>query len=208
MKKELEEYTKALFVIDMNNGFVNFGPLANTEYRDKLGIQRKIIDDFRKDDEFIGFVLDNHDKDAVEFQDYDPHCIKGTKEAELVPELKIEQDKDNTGTYYKNCTNGMLNRHLQDDLIKMENLKMAVVVGVLFDICVKKFALTGVDYFQEINRDTVIVLVKEACDTYNAPDHIKDEIIEQTINELQKAGVVVVDNFEELKKFERGLVLK
>ena len=206
--KKLDEYTRALFIVDMNNGFVNFGPLANTKYQDLVDEQKRVIADFRKDNEFVGFILDNHDVKAEEFKYYPPHCVKGTEEAEPIPEHKPEQNKKDTKTYYKNCTNGMLNRTLQDDLIRMKKLKYIAIMGVLLDVCDKRFALTAVDYLQEVNKDTQVVLIKNCCDTYDAPDHNREEVIAQTIKELKAAGVIVVENLEELKEHERELVLK
>ena len=82
MEKRLEDYKKALYMIDMNNGFVNFGAMANPEYNKLVPEQRKIVDKFRREDELVNFVLEGHDPNATEFNLYPPHCIKGTPEAE------------------------------------------------------------------------------------------------------------------------------
>ena len=50
MTKEDVEFLKALFMIDMNNGFVNFGPMANPKYNDLVPEQQALIEMFREED--------------------------------------------------------------------------------------------------------------------------------------------------------------
>ena len=35
----------------------------------------------------VFFICDHHDPDDLEFKMFPPHCIEGTKEAEVIPEL-------------------------------------------------------------------------------------------------------------------------
>lgn len=43
--RELCEYTKALYTIDMNNGFVNFGAMANPNYNKLVPEQLRLLID-------------------------------------------------------------------------------------------------------------------------------------------------------------------
>ena len=61
-KKNLNEMKKALYVIDMNNGFVNFGPMANTSYLNLVPEQQKLIEKFRSEKEQVNFVLEGHNE--------------------------------------------------------------------------------------------------------------------------------------------------
>ena len=204
----MNNYKKALYMIDMNNGFVNFGAMANNEYRKLIPEQLKMINKFREEGELVNFVLEGHDKDAVEFKKYPPHCIKGTPEAELVPELKIEQDKENTRTYFKNSINGMLNGNIQEDLKKLKDLREIVIEGVCTDLCVMDFGRTASRYLDEINREIVMFLVKNACDTYDGPNHDRNEWNDIAYRVLEQSGVIIVEDIEELESYERKLVLK
>ena len=47
--KEDEEFRKALYMIDMNNGFVNFGAMANPKYNDLVPEQLRLIEKFRRE---------------------------------------------------------------------------------------------------------------------------------------------------------------
>lgn len=208
MEKRLEDYKKALYMIDMNNGFVNFGAMANPEYNKLVPEQRKIVDKFRREDELVNFVLEGHDPNATEFNLYPPHCIKGTPEAELIPEFIAEQDKPNTKTYFKNCTNGMMNEKIQIDIRKENGVIMIVVIGVCLDICVLNFLITLCGYLHQLNRETKVFLVKKACDTFDAPDHNRDEWTNIAYRVLKQAGVIIVEDVKELEEQERRLVLK
>ena len=208
MEKRLEDYKKALYMIDMNNGFVNFGPMANPEYRKLIPEQLKIIDKFRKEGELVNFVLEGHTPDATEFKKYPPHCIIGTPEAELIPELISEQNKDNTKIYYKNSINGMLTGNIKEDIQRLTNLKEIVLAGVCTDLCVMDFGRTLSRYLDEINREVVMFLVRNACDTYDAPDHNREEWLNIAYRVLEQAGVIIVEDAKELAEQESRLVLK
>ena len=201
--KTLEQYKKAFYLVDMNNGFVNFGPMANPNYNDLVKEQLKMIQKFRREDELVNFILEAHDEDAREFKTYPKHCIKGTKEAELIPEFIEEQNKENTKTYYKNSINGMLNRTLQDDIMRLKNLKEIIIEGVCADLCVMDFTRTQARFLDEINKEAKIFVVKNAIDTYDAPDHNREKWLNITYDVLKQAGIILVDDIEDLEKKER-----
>lgn len=48
-KREGLGIQKALYIIDMNNGFVNFGPMANKAYNALVKEQRKLYNIKEKD---------------------------------------------------------------------------------------------------------------------------------------------------------------
>ena len=206
MTKEDMEFLKALFMIDMNNGFVNFGPMANPKYNDLVPEQQALIEMFRDEDELVNFILENHDKNALEFVSYPEHCVEGTEEAKLIPEFQDEENKPNTRTYYKNSINGMLNRTLQDDIKALEKLKMIVLAGVCGDLCVMDFGRTLLRYLDEINHDLKVFVVKSCIDTFDAPGHNREEWLEIAYKVLEQAGAVVVEDVEDLKGKVKQLI--
>lgn len=206
MTKEDVEFLKALFMIDMNNGFVNFGPMANPKYNDLVPEQQALIEMFREEDELVNFILENHDKNALEFVSYPEHCVEGTEEAKLIPEFQDEENKPNTRTYYKNSINGMLNRTLQDDIKALEKLKMIVLAGVCGDLCVMDFGRTLLRYLDEINHDLKVFVVKSCIDTFDAPGHNREEWLEIAYKVLEQAGAIVVEDVEDLKGKVKQLI--
>ena len=206
MTKEDVEFLKTLFMIDMNNGFVNFGPMANPKYNDLVPEQQALIEMFREEDELVNFILENHDKKALEFVSYPEHCVEGTEEAKLIPEFQDEENKPNTRTYYKNSINGMLNRTLQDDIKALEKLKMIVLAGVCGDLCVMDFGRTLLRYLDEINHDLKVFVVKSCIDTFDAPGHNREEWLEIAYKVLEQAGAIVVEDVEDLKGKVKQLI--
>ena len=206
MTKGDVEFLKALFMIDMNNGFVNFGPMANPKYNDLVPEQQVLIEMFREEDELVNFILENHDKNALEFVSYPEHCVEGTEEAKLIPEFQDEENKPNTRTYYKNSINGMLNRTLQDDIKALEKLKMIVLAGVCGDLCVMDFGRTLLRYLDEINHDLKVFVVKSCIDTFDAPGHNREEWLDIAYKVLEQAGAVVVEDVEDLKGKVKQLI--
>lgn len=210
-KKEVyENIRKALYMIDMNNGFVNFGNMANPKYNELVKEQLKLINKFRKENQLVNFVLEGHTTDSIEFDSYPSHCVLGTKEAELIPEFIDEQNKENTRTYYKNSINGMLNRNLQDDIKSKDNLNEIVIGGVCADLCVMDFARTFSRYLDEINRRAKIFVVENTIDTYDSLDHNREEWMDIAKKVMTQAGIIMVSNIEELERKEKelGLILK
>lgn len=201
-----DDYQKALYMIDMNNGFVNFGEMANPEYNKLVPEQLRLIEKFRKEQELVNFILEGHDKDALEFRSYPEHCVFGTDEALLIPEFIGEQNLPNTRTYYKNSINGMLNRNLQDDLVKLKNLKEIVLGGVCADLCVMDFGRTQLRFLDEINKDVVMYVVKSCIDTFDAPGHNRDEWLDIAYKVLAQAGAIIVENVDELEEKEKVYV--
>lgn len=213
MIKKLElnkrfDYKKALFIIDMNNGFVNFGDMANPEYNRLVPEQFRMINKIRREDGLLNFILEGHNEDAIEFNTYPKHCVLGTKEADLIPEFITEKDKENTNTYYKNCINGMLNRNLQADIRKLKNLREIIVEGVCTDLCVFDFARTALRYFDELNREITMFIVKNAVDTFDAPGHDKEEWTNMAFKFLEQAGAIIVNDIDELEVKEKELKLR
>ena len=205
--KSIKDYTKALFIVDMNNGFVNFGNMANPEYNKLVPEQLKLINKFRTEEQLVAFVLEAHQKGAVEFNSYPEHCIAGTDEALLIPELINEQTKKDTRTYTKNSTCGMHNPKLIRDLKQAENLKEVVIGGVCGDICVLDLARPMAKYFDELNKIVKMFAVKSAIDTFDAPNHKKEEWLDMSYKFMETAGIEVVENFEELESRERKVHL-
>ncbi|MCI8574874.1 MAG: cysteine hydrolase [Bacilli bacterium] len=203
-----DEVEKALYIIDMNNGFVNFGAMANPAYNALVPEQLRMIKKIRRERGQINFILEGHNKDALEFKSYLEHCVIGTKEAELVPELLPEQSKVNTNTYYKNCINGMLTGDVVKDIQKLKALREVIFEGVCADLCVMDFARTYARYLDQINKEVKLFVVKNAIDTFDAPGHNRQEWLDIAYKVMAQAGIHVVENYEELEAKEKTLGLR
>lgn len=207
-KLNFDEVEKALYIIDMNNGFVNFGAMANPKYNDLVPEQMRMIRKIRSEKGIVNFILEGHKEDSLEFQSYPKHCIIGTDEAELIPELLPEQNKNNTNTYYKNCINGMLTGEVQKDIKRLKALKEVIFEGVCADLCVMDFARTYARYLDQINKEAKLFVVKNAVDTFDVPGHDRDEWLDIAYKVMAQAGIMVVESYEELEEKEKILGLR
>lgn len=194
---------KALYNIDMNNGFVNFGAMANKEYLKLVPEQIKMFEKFIKEGQQMNFILEAHDPNALEFKTYPVHCVKDTPEAEVINELRKYQLMPGVNTYGKNCINGMLNRNAQDQIRVLKALKEIVVEGVCADLCVMDFARTLARYLDEINHEAKIFVVRNAIDTFDAPGHNRAEWLDIAEKVMTQAGIEYVENIEELEEKEK-----
>ena len=205
--KRLKEYKRALYNIDMVQGFVNFGAMANPDYNKMVPEQLRIMKDFLKTGDAINLIGEGHVKGATEFDSYPEHCVLGTPEADFIPEFGEFLELPDTRIYRKNSINGMLNEQLRSDIVKMTGLQEAVFCGVCEDLCVMDFVRTYARFMDEINRKVKLFVVGNTVDTFDGPGHNRDEWKKIARMVMEQAGVVYVDSFEELKEKEKTLVL-
>ena len=169
--------------------------------------QLKIMFDLVPDNEALNFIGEGHKKDATEFLNYPKHCLLNTPEAEFIEEFKPFLELPNTRVYRKNSINGMLNEEVRKDLEDMKNLKEIIFMGVCEDLCVMDFARTCARYLDEINRKVNMFVVANTVDTFDAPNHNREEWKKIARMVMEQAGITYVENYEELKEREKVLKL-
>lgn len=206
--KKLKDYRKVLYNIDMVQGFVNFGPMKDSSYNDLVPEQLKIINEFRDENELVVFVGEGHDKNALEFKNYPEHCILGDPESDFIPEFQNQINLSNTKVYRKNCINGVLINQVREDIVEMKNLKEAIFVGVCEDLCVLDFARTYSRFLDQINKEVKLFVVANAVDTFDAPGHNREEWKKIARMVMEQAGIIYVDDYEQLKEKEKVLSLR
>ena len=166
--KKLEIYKKCLIVVDMVNGFVREGVLHDEAIAMIIPRQIELIEKNQKEGELTIFIKDTHDENAVEFKRFGgtKHCVRGTKEAELVDELKVYEGKENTISIEKNSTSYMESPRFRELIGKLVNLNEIDIVGCCTDICDFNGTMALANYFDEWNRDVEIRVHKDAVATY------------------------------------------
>ena len=101
----------------------------------------------------------------------------------------------------------MLNEQVRKDLEDMKNLKEIIFMGVCEDLCVMDFARTCARYLDEINRKVNMFVVANTVDTFDAPNHNREEWKKIARMVMEQAGITYVENYEELKEREKVLKL-
>ena len=138
--------------IDLANGFLKKGIFANKENaviipEIKNLLKRKIPKGLK-----VLFPTDNHRKRDPELQTLPEHCMAGTEEVEIVDELFKFVTPENY--IPKTCFDAFFGTNLEE-ILKRENPKKVIVVGVCTDICIL-FAVAGLR-----NRGYEVIVPKD-----------------------------------------------
>lgn len=178
-----------LVVVDMINGFVVEGNMADPKIAKIIPTQITLMERWFQADQL--FFVDAHDKSCQEFKSFPEHCVKGTKESEVVNEL-LKYTKDAI-MIEKNSTNGFLAPDFQQQLDKILSYKNFVIMGCCSDICVLQFALSLQTYIHQYDLDHQVYVVVDGIETYHV-DQVHDacEYNEMSIRLMQAAGIQCV----------------
>lgn len=187
--KRKEELERLLIVIDMVNGFINEGIMSDRHINHITPDIRRIIEEMIKENEGIAFVKDTHSIESTEFKKFPPHCIKGTRESQLIDELKqYEQD---SLSYEKNSTSIIYAPEFMNDLEKMKKLREIIISGCCTDICILNAAIPLVNYFDQNNLDIKVRVPQNMVETYNSDTHNREEYNEMALKLMKQSGIEV-----------------
>jgi nicotinamidase-related amidase len=132
----------ALVSVDVINGFCNTGTLASKRVQ---GIVAPIAELFRRAQaaglRHLLLVQEAHEPNALEFAQYPVHGVRGTIEAEAVPELKALPFFDRMQVFTKNSIHPALNTELEPWLGAHPEVDTFIVVGDCTDLCAYQSAM-------------------------------------------------------------------
>ncbi|HEX3026036.1 MAG TPA: isochorismatase family cysteine hydrolase [Clostridia bacterium] len=156
----------ALLVVDMINGFAKSGSLSSGRVGALIPSVAELTGRCREKGFKMIFFADSHPEDSPEFQFYPSHCIRGTRESEIVDELKGQGR-----VIEKNSTNAFLEPEFQTFLKDNSEIRNFLIAGCCTDICVLQLALTLKTHFNRLDERSRIIVPRGAVDTYDAPAH-------------------------------------
>lgn len=190
--KEWKEIEKLLINVDMVNGFVKEGNMADSYIQHIVPEHIKLMEHMQKEAEAIAIIKDTHKNNCREFNRYPAHCVEGTEEAELIEELRpFEKD---AFVYEKNSTSTLYAPNFLGDIDKMINLKEIIIIGCCTDICILNLAIPLQNYFDQKDREIKITIPKNAVETYEGPNHKRKEYNEMAFKLMEQAGIHLVEN--------------
>jgi nicotinamidase-related amidase len=166
--KNLEVYKGMLIVVDMVNGFVREGVLHDEAISEIIPRQIELIKEAKARGDLVVFIKDTHDEDAVEFKRFGgtKHCVRGTSEANLVDELLMFENDEDTISIEKNSTSYMEAPEFRNLIAGLTNLERVDVVGCCTDICDFNGTMSLANYFDQNNRNVKINVHTDAVATY------------------------------------------
>jgi nicotinate phosphoribosyltransferase len=152
---------RAVIVSDMLRGFLEEGHTlyCGLEARSIIPNIRKLLKRESKQGSKIFYLCDHHRPDDPEFKMFPPHCIEGTEEAELIPEIVRYPGEIIPKRTFSSFYNTALDKRLK--AIKPETI---VVCGVTTHICVLNAVIDARNrgYQVEVPIDCVASFDKKA----------------------------------------------
>lgn len=191
----LEKIKRLYIYVDTTNAFSKEGLLADPYVLHTVPELVKIAKIAIADEEGkLMFIIDFHTKDSVEFDRYPEHSKEGTPEVQIISEL--ESYAKDALIFKKNATSAIFSKGFIETILKMTSLEEVVIVGWDTDICVMNLAIPLQNLFDEINKRVKIIVPKNAVETYDAPNHNREEYNNMAFKFMEQAGIKVVKKLE------------
>jgi nicotinamidase/pyrazinamidase len=150
-----------VLVLDMLRGFCEerYPLYVGEAIRQLIPNVRRVLEEETAKGSHIIFLCDSHAPDDKEFEMFPPHCVRGTEETEIIPELRQFADEVIAKTRFS-CFHGT---NLEERLRELKPDKI-IVVGVCTDICVMHTVADARnrDYLVEVPADCVATFDQEA----------------------------------------------
>jgi nicotinamidase-related amidase len=167
----------AIICVDVTNGFCHEGQLASPRVK---GIIAPIVSLFEKawsaGVRHILLPQDTHEPQAVEFGQFPPHCVRGTAEAETVPEIKALPYYEHMVVMEKNSIHSGMNTHLNAWIAAHPEVDTFIVVGDCTDLCTYQLAMHLRLEANARQLQRRVVVPADCVDTYDMPVDLAQKI--------------------------------
>jgi len=157
-----------IFAVDLVKGFCETGPLASQ----RVGAIVQPIADllrtaYEKGVRYFVLPQDSHPKQSPQFEQYGPHCVEGTREAQTVDALMALPFSGRFQIMPKHSISAALGTRLDGSLDDYPLLKLALCVGDCTDLCLYQLAM-HLKLRSNVQELHTRVLVPANCvDTYH-----------------------------------------
>jgi nicotinamidase-related amidase len=132
----------AIASVDVINGFCHEGPLASPRVKGIIApIVRLFEQAWQSGVRHILLTQDAHHPQAVEFAHYPPHCVRGTSQAETVPEFRALPYFPRMVIFEKNSIHSGLHTGLDGWIHDHPDVHRYLVVGDCTDLCTYHLAM-------------------------------------------------------------------
>lgn len=159
-----------VLVTDMVVGFMEAGHnlYCGDEARRIIPNVQRLIEAEQAAGGSVVFICDTHDPDDLEFQMFPVHCVRGTEEAELIPELRGYEGVRLPKRRYS----AFFDTNLADMLAEIEPERV-IICGVCTDICVMHTVADARNRDYAVDVPTDCVASFDARAHANALEHIE-----------------------------------
>jgi nicotinamidase/pyrazinamidase len=171
--------SELLVVTDMQNGFLREGNLASDQCLAVLPAVRQEVDDALADGRRVLFTADTHEINDAEFAVFPEHCIRGTREADLVDEFLPLLARDDVLLLRKRRYSALFETEMEGHLHRF-GVDSVRICGVCTDICVL-YTTADLRY-----RDLPVTVAVHATGTFDGPSHAADAVQEYSLRHLER----------------------
>lgn len=155
-------------VVDVQEGFTRRGNLASPVCTEAIPRVVRLVEDAVTSGVPVIFTKDSHVVDDREFEVFPPHCVVGSPEHDLVPELRPFEEGA-AAVIEKRRYSAFFDTDLESVLQGL-GVKEVQIAGFCTDICVLH---TTADLR---NRDYGVTVLADGCETFDAPGHDHAEV--------------------------------
>jgi nicotinamidase-related amidase len=160
----------AILSVDMVNGFCKTGALASPRVDALIpNVAGLFTAAWEKGVRHILLSQDTHDPDALEFEAFAPHCVRGTIESETVNEIRQLHFYDQMVIFEKNSISSNIETGLTTWIENHPEVDTYIVVGDCTDICVYQSALFLRMQANEIKAQRRVIVPENCVNTYDLP---------------------------------------
>lgn len=189
---------KLVVIMDMNVGFAKEGSLYSPRTEAKIEPIAAYVKAMKEAGAKVLALSDTHDESDAEFAVFPPHCIAGTNEPDVIPELKPYCDwiipKYTTGGFFE------VQEYLKTNpVFTWSDFDEIHLVGCCTDLCVNNFSIITQKYleaefhYKRMERIPSIHIHFDLIETYDAPGHDAEAINEFFKNHFPLHGFIVED---------------
>jgi nicotinamidase-related amidase len=112
---------------------------------------------------------EHHTEDAAEFEQYGPHGIRNTREAETVEALRALPFSDSYEVFLKNSIHPALGSGFGEWLDEHPNVDTFIVVGDCTDLCAHQAVMYLKLRGNEVDRRVSVLVPQDCVQTYDLP---------------------------------------
>ncbi|HJQ68024.1 MAG TPA: bifunctional nicotinamidase/pyrazinamidase [Blastocatellia bacterium] len=179
----------ALILVDIQNDFCPGGALAVAEGDRIVEVVNRLMPQFQ----LVISTQDWHPADHISFKErggpWPPHCVQGTRGAELHPEL----NRESISYYFRKASSADKDAYSEfegadeggrtlDETLRSHNVKRVYVVGLATDYCVKATAMDAIKLGYEV------FVVTDAVRAVN----VSPDDGQKALDEMARAGAHLV----------------
>jgi nicotinamidase-related amidase len=169
-----EPASVAVLVVDLVRGFCHMGPLASPRVEALVQPTAAFLQDAAaRGVGHIWYCCDEHPPDSPEFHAFPPHCVAGTAESDLHPELAALGLGRRIS---KGSLNAMLETELPGLIEANPELRHFVLVGDCTDLCIYSAGMHLRMLANARGSDWQVWVVANLVNTYDLPIAVAKEI--------------------------------